>query len=458
MTITVLYSRLIVFLRRPDKIRVKSGSTTGYSDEIISDTRQRSGLLPFTNPFRRNCASTGNPPQGNQNAAIATVSGETSESSQPVESIKDKDARPISAFARKSWSLPTSPTSLPENMADLPPWERIELPAFQIDGEKFGGPATAVGGSSSLWSGWKGLGGRKRPSTGSSMISPQLQEAPRFGSISSSASVDDGTVSPRGVAGKLKVSAQTLVAPRMEIIGSEELPTAPRDHLSSISPLPEDVTDDVSRNRHRKASNSDTMVDLSWCTHKMPSHGSFTPSNLPSSDKLSTLENHRPSVATVVDSIESIRASKKLLVSSIAFDDDASIPAVEQLPTAQPQPMRPPSPIFSQSAPSSRPHSPSQPRTTLLSNPKSLHSRQHTSLFGPDVGTSSAPAALDEDDLDEELDLMKMLAATPPKADDRFALPPGEQYELVPESMSSYLNRKTAMLMLWFPLGVSLYA
>ncbi|AFR97489.1 hypothetical protein C343_05632 [Cryptococcus neoformans C23] len=450
LTITILYSRLIVFLRRPDKIRAKSGSTTGYSNEIASDIRQRSRLLPFTNPFRRNRASTSSTPQANQNAAIATISGETSESSQPAELIKEKDARPISAFAGKSWSLPTSPTSMPANMADLPPWERIELPAFQIDGEKFGGPAIAVGSGSSLWSGWKGLGGRKRPSTGSSMVSPQLQEAPRFGSISSN--VDDGTFSPREVAGELKASAQTLVGPQMEIIASGDNPEAPRDYSSSISPLSENVIDDVPRKRHRRANFQGTVTDSSWCTHKMSSHRSFTPSNLSRSDKSSALETHRPSVATVIDSIESIQTPKKLSVPSIAFDNDAFIPAVEQLPTAQSQPMRPLSPIFSQSAPSSRSRSSSQPRTTLFSNPKSLHSRQHT-LSGPDIGTSSAPAALEDDDLDEEMDLMKMLAAAPPKVDDRFAPPPGEQYELVPESMSSYLNRKTAMLMLWFPLG-----
>lgn len=345
--------------------------------------------------------------------------------------------------------------SMPANMTDLPPWERIELPAFQIDGEKFGGPAIAVGSGSSLWSGWKGLGGRKRPSTGSSMVSPQLQEAPRFGSISSS--VDDGTFSPRGVAGELKASAQTLVGPQMEIIASGDNPEAPRDYSSSISPLSENVIDDVPRKRHRRANFQGTVTDSSWCTHKMSSHGSFTPSNLSRSDKSSALETHRPSVATVIDSIESIQTPKKLSVPSIAFDNDAFIPAVEQLPTAQSQPVRPLSPIFSQSAPSSRSRSSSQPRTTPFSNPKSLHSRQHT-LSGPDIGTSSAPAALEDDDLDEEMDLMKMLAAAPPKVDDRFALPPGEQYELVPESMSSYLNRKTAMLMLWFPLGVSLYA
>lgn len=342
-------------------------------------------------------------------------------------------------------------------MTNLPPWERIELPAFQIDGEKFGGPATAVGGPSSLWNGWKGLGGRRRPSTGSSMVSPQIQEASKFGSISSG--IDDGTVSPRGVDRELRASSQTLTAPQMETIVSGESRATPRDHLSSISPLPQNVTDDVSSSRHGKASSSATMIDPSSCAHRL-SHGSFT--NLPPSDITWAIENRRPSVATVLEPIERTKESKKLLMPSKALDNDAFIAPVEQ--SVAPQPMRPLSPVISQSIasqphPPSQPHSPSQSHTGLFSNPKSVHSRQNT-LSGPDVGTSSAPAVLEADELDEEMemDLIKMLAAAPSNVDDRFAPPAGEHYELVPESISSYLNRKTAMLMLWFPLGVSLYA
>lgn len=61
----------------------------------------------------------------------------------------------------------------------------------------------------------------------------------------------------------------------------------------------------------------------------------------------------------------------------------------------------------------------------------------------------------EEEDEDEggEMDLLRMLRQDPePEGGTRS----GEQdFELVPESMASYLNRKTALLMLWFPLGVS---
>ena len=62
-----------------------------------------------------------------------------------------------------------------------------------------------------------------------------------------------------------------------------------------------------------------------------------------------------------------------------------------------------------------------------------------------------------EDDRDDdEWDLMRVLQQTAPakSADDRFH-PEGETVEFVEESMASYLNRKTSLLMLWFPLGAS---
>ena len=78
-----------------------------------------------------------------------------------------------------------------------------------------------------------------------------------------------------------------------------------------------------------------------------------------------------------------------------------------------------------------------------------------------DVEGGGRGARSDAEDDDEEFDLMRMLQQSRPSRtrDDRFAPSgidnTGEVVEFVPESMSSYLNRKTALLMLWFPLGVS---
>jgi hypothetical protein len=60
-----------------------------------------------------------------------------------------------------------------------------------------------------------------------------------------------------------------------------------------------------------------------------------------------------------------------------------------------------------------------------------------------------------ESESDGEMDLMRMLAQDSEPTDPHARRGSREEYELVPESMASYLNRKTALLMLWFPLGVS---
>lgn len=57
----------------------------------------------------------------------------------------------------------------------------------------------------------------------------------------------------------------------------------------------------------------------------------------------------------------------------------------------------------------------------------------------------------EEDESDGEMDLMRMLQGDAAASGNRRN--PEASYEFVEESMASYLNRKTALLMLWFPLG-----
>lgn len=60
----------------------------------------------------------------------------------------------------------------------------------------------------------------------------------------------------------------------------------------------------------------------------------------------------------------------------------------------------------------------------------------------------------EQEDPDDEIDFLRMLRQDPAGGDTGSRSQEGE-VELVPESMASYLNRKTSLLMLWFPLGVS---
>ena len=63
--------------------------------------------------------------------------------------------------------------------------------------------------------------------------------------------------------------------------------------------------------------------------------------------------------------------------------------------------------------------------------------------------------AEEEEESDGEMDLMRMLQGSSSDTPDGRRNQEAS-YEFVEESMASYLNRKTALLMLWFPLGVSL--
>jgi hypothetical protein len=85
---------------------------------------------------------------------------------------------------------------------------------------------------------------------------------------------------------------------------------------------------------------------------------------------------------------------------------------------------------------------------------EATRSREDDRGLGLDEERGSDDEDEEEDEEDNEMDLLRMLAQDSEPEDQN----PGqkEEYELVPESMASYLNRKTALLMLWFPLGVSL--
>ncbi|WVQ75919.1 hypothetical protein IAR50_005554 [Cryptococcus sp. DSM 104548] len=471
LTVVILYSRLIVFLRRPDKIRAGgSGSTTGYlTQSETTQTRRLSRLVMLANVFRRQPSKS----TGSAEKEVKDVNEVHIEPSTPVDS--DDTRRPsrmtLLPFIR---SQPTSPTSTPIPLSDLPPWERIELPPFQVDGERFGGPQQPTGTSNSMWSGWKGLGGKKRPSTGS-VISSKFQPKSRFGSVSSA-----GDGSHRKESGNGAPTSPALLAhvPRMQSISasqddtfypiyepvqpvqvSELLLRQEHQEAEALSP-----TQEVPPQQARKPSSSATMVDSVHSASKPLSPGTYFPSNQAwNRTSTPTIERQRPSVSTVVDDLDSGEASRK---SSAPSDEKPQVPLLLHHPNAgHATPGRPLSPVISQASPASRPHSPSTSFSNLapVSTPyddsrvPQSQPRQATSSQAEMGNSSSSCGGKVMEDEDEEMDLMKMLAGPPPAhMDDRFApnqSQSGEQYELVPESMSSYLNRKTALLMLWFPLG-----
>ncbi|ORY30332.1 hypothetical protein BCR39DRAFT_558612 [Naematelia encephala] len=375
LCITFFYIRLFVFLRRPDKIRSPySNSPTGSFSTpdgsqsfITSRRRQLSGL------FRK----SGKP-------ATVTEKG-------PVEDdqVAPTDVAPESILVQQQ------STQTPN---DIPPWERLELPTFQIDGQRYGGSAANMSGiNTNIWSNWKGLGARekKRPSTASSGSqpphspnSPNSPPTTRFNTrINSKSSSLDAQIPT------IREIPQWNAAPRLDTIPSYYAHHGdPASHRSSFAALGEESP----RQRHDELSTS------------------FSSTGPPR--KSSTLSDAMPLTP---------RAQSPFPLPPQVFDRDT------RRPSAMTQDTR-------------------RPSTPIPQPPKDTHV-VHPSISDPE---SSAEDRDKEDGND--MDLMHMLRETGPpgSGDHRFhPHPHDENVELVPESMASYLNRKTALLMLWFPLG-----
>ena len=273
-------------------------------------------------------------------------------------------------------------------MSEIPPWELVELPSFQIDGQTYGGTASAAAGSVSMWGNWRGLSGmeqKKRPSTSSSVGPLHQPTRPvRFSSITS-----DHDVSLH--------SSPLLVTPRLGSIPSIPDPPVIEIPLSNLVNF---------RNGSLESSGSNARFD----------------------------------------GIRKISIISATISENHADDSSASSPRLSGPVDSFDPHGRRVSALTQESHHSSM--TPNQSRRDLLSFPQASQSARDRS----DVEGQQAAE-------DDDWDLMRVLQQTePPKsAGDRFAPAEGETVEFVQESMASYLNRKTALLMLWFPLGVSVW-
>ncbi|KAK8847503.1 hypothetical protein IAR55_005361 [Kwoniella newhampshirensis] len=435
--ISILYARLFVFLRRPDRIRtMQSNSSNGITYESVSEPdtpRRRSrfgSLLPDI--FKRHQ----NGPAGDE-LNMRQLPDEPAELDgmilNGIESAKQPRRTTIDSAVQ-------SPT------AEIPPWERVELPPFQIDGERFGGPNSATATPSAPWSGWKGLGGKKRSVTGhnppsSAPVSPPTRSHSRFGSHSS----DNHPQQPsERVEPSIKsASGMQSDTPRFPTHYSPVMPTLPTEIVSSHSySASGSASGSMSSgpSRHRRSSVLSTMVDPMSSSSPSPSQPISSGVVNPRHDWSPRYERQRLSIPTVVEGEVSTLTSQPPSVSVSRSNSAHNTPRLQPLPLSHPiSPTRPRAPSESSSL---RPLSPrASPRTHSVSD--------------AEMGLSSRSGQGRDEEGDEDAwDLMKMLSEAPPGGgDDRFAPRDGEQFELVPESMASYLNRKTALLMLWFPLG-----
>jgi hypothetical protein len=315
---------------------------------------------------------------------------------------------PLSPLAEEPMSPKCiTPTSTPAEPAEIPPWEKLELPVFQVDGQRFGGPAHTS--REGLWGNWKGLSGResrKRPSTGSSTMSQYLGGSTRLGSTST---------------GKDTLVASTPPTPGT---ASGKVPSHPSIVLSSspgsFFPAKLDTIVSIDDQPHAFYDRQRRDTDLS--------------TSFASSDS----DRERLRKASAVSALSALTSSdhSSHLATPIGPEYDAAIRRTSASAYSEMDGSR---------------------RSSIVTDGKKSPGI-HRSLSDPesdDIERGAGGAGPEEDeDEDEQFDLMRILQQTSPKGvDDRFVA--HETVEYVPESMSSYLNRKTALLMLWFPLGVS---
>ena len=272
-------------------------------------------------------------------------------------------------------SAPVSPSS------EIPPWERLELPVFQIDGQRYGGPSTSSREkeASTMFGGWKGMSGRKRPSTATSTNSN---------------------------------------------------PTTPGSGPGSGMPMPFPARSSISQstnnhgmNRRRDHGSEGTDVEGAGSSR----------SRQPSSD--TTLVNDR------ADKERIRKTSMMTTTSNTSSNNNLHAFAISQSQVQNNG--------YGHGHTGRRPSAvPPHASPVIEDNEDFLRSKSDRA----DLDQEEREEEEDEEESDGEMDLMRMLAQDS-EPEDR---PTGrEEYELVPESMASYLNRKTALLMLWFPLGVS---
>ncbi|WVN89355.1 uncharacterized protein L203_104578 [Cryptococcus depauperatus CBS 7841] len=412
VTITILYSRLIVFLCRPDQISI-SHSRDAYSSEHIFETDTSSRKMSMLNPFTRmfqfkhdRCES-----QEPKKQLVETAShGSFGDSlDMPAKEVPRPAFRTTSIPFFKVDSQPI--TSNTVNIADLPPWEHVELPPFQVGGEKFGGPFAPTR-STSLWGSWKGMNGWIRHLVGSETISTQQQAIQRIETVSPDGSypavnTTDSNVSVTGNDLAVDDTCTVFHSRRRTIQLSKVLKQNREEDSSSTN-----ARTSISLQKC-KGNLGIPVANPSWLIAKPLSPVIYGNDSMSPSASVLLIQTREPSIKTAVNEVENIESCQKISIILERKKKPEPLPSVNYYPS---------------------PHS--SVRQTIV----------------PSVELDAPPTSVAQSE-DEEWDLMRMLTAVPAQPDDVFTSFNEENNELVPESMASYLNRKTALLMLWFPLG-----
>jgi len=411
--ITILYARLYVFLKRPDKIRSPySNSPTGASYDSTYAKRKAAGFIRKLSGGEKGSPAEPNDMGGGDGNPAITIEkdhqgNQPTGTSTPPDPPFNRDNRPsmnnsrigATGFGDTTFRPPSAPVS---PTTEIPPWERLELPVFQVDGQRYGGPSASStpGQGQGMFGTWKGMGSsKKRPSTanstGSNPTSPGLGPVAMPFPPYQSGSAGQGYTHPSG---RSPGSYPNGVASGNGNGARSSDGTNTGSGTGHVG------------NRSRNPSSDTTLVN--------------GVNDKERERKMSMMTNHTANST----SAGSTNNTHNTNYSNYYFAN------ASRRPSAAP------------------PHA-----SPVMEQEEATRSREDDRGLGLDEerGSDDEDEDEEEDEEDNEMDLLRMLRQDSEPEDQN----PGqkEEYELVPESMASYLNRKTALLMLWFPLGVSLF-
>ncbi|KAJ9094358.1 hypothetical protein QFC19_007966 [Naganishia cerealis] len=367
--------------------------------------------------------------------------------------------------------------------SDIPPWEKLELPAFQIDGQRYGGSASSAG-SSKPGSGWGELkpfgkkgGGSKRPtSAGSSKGGTRLavqQAYPRdrvrsqtvtsnAGQTSSeeqitSRQADHSTVSKQEQTSSL-FSTYEGMAPKTIVTAP-----SPQQHMEPFPAVPASDTEEeaspstVFQNPRRHPGNLEIAPDQQLPARVQRGHQL---NDLPAANSVSiapeiTTPTSSSSMRPLIDRTRQASVERSQLV-SIRRDSAYGVSETDSRRGSGPVSfVLPPSHKEEKSDAGSEQAFRS---STLSSSEQAFEPRALNENIGgrTPTGTGGEAQTIGEDEDDGNgMDFAQMLAASYGDGEptgSRQNRNGSDGTEFIQESTASYMNRKTAMLMLYFPL------
>lgn len=343
------------------------------------------------------------------------------------------------------------------NVGEIPPWERLELPPFEVDGQRYGGSGSSVlapAAPSGFWGDFKM--GRKRATSSAHSnrtdvtINPQRisREVNNNTGIRSRESSVGTVIPPRGSSG-------TPFLP--PVVFEESLPTTQITEPSPISPECATFTAENLRSSSvfDKPRRHPGDLKMPYITQEV--------------DPKDSSEEYRVPLAP------SIPPSETTLTPSTSSSMQVLLPAMRR-GSADPfahNGIRKDSCNASSDNGSRRGSGPvsfvlpTYPRKeSVMSNvegPESMHTTRESVSASETVRDSSARGGSSEEENEEEeeeeddgeMDFGQFLRQEGGDDDDygRDRRQASEDSMLQQESTASYLNRKTAMLMLYFPLA-----